>query len=285
MGRQTTGTGEHNVFPVAIERVFVDDRIETALSLSRRTFNATREAEVSFLAAAVAYFAFVSLIPLLLLAVAVATAVGGEAFAQRVVDQSGTFLTKSGQEVVFEALSTGTGRSGATVVGIFVLAWGALRLFRGLDKAFAHVYAAEESGTLLNEIRDAAVVLATVGLGVVAVVAISTLGTVSPGLSAEILGTVSLVGVLIATLLPLYYVLPNVDMRIREALPGTVMVAIGWTLLGELFGWYASTAANFALYGVLGGVLLLLTWLYLGAMLVIVGAIVNAVFSERRTLL
>ncbi|MFQ3293598.1 MAG: membrane protein [Halobacteriales archaeon] len=71
------------------------------------------------------------------------------------------------------------------------------------------------------------------------------------------------------------------DLWAREALPGTVTVAIGWTLLGGAFSWYATTAGNFALYGVLGGVLLLLTWLYFGAMLVILGAVLNAVIAGR----
>ena len=82
----------------------MDDRIENAVSLARRTIIATRDAEVSFLAAAVAYYAFVSLVPLLLLALAVATTVGGEAFARDVVDEAGSFLTPSGQDVAFEEI-------------------------------------------------------------------------------------------------------------------------------------------------------------------------------------
>lgn len=259
----------------------MDDRIEKAVSLARRTISATRDAEVPFLAAAVAYFAFVSLVPLLLLAFAVATAVGGETFAQDVVDQAGTLLTSSGQEVAFEALSTSTGRGGATTVGLVVLAWSALRLFRGLDKAFGNVYAVDESGTIVHELRDAATVMLAVGIGVVAVVGVSTLEAVAGGPIADLVGPLSLVGVLIVVFLPLYYVLPDVELTVREAIPGTVTVAIGWTVLGSVFSWYATSAANFALYGVLGGVLLLLTWLYLGAMLVIVGAILNAVIAGR----
>lgn len=263
----------------------MNDRVENVVSLARRMVAATREAEVSFLAAAVAYYAFVSLIPLLLLALALATTVGGEAFAHDLVDQAGTFLTSSGQEVAFEALSTSTGRGGATVVSLLVLAWSGLRLFRGLDKAFAYVYDAEEPGTLLDEFRDAATVLFSVGIGVAAVVGVSTLEAISSGPIADFVGPLSLIAVLVVVFLPLYYVLPNVDLSVREALPGTIAVAIGWAVLGGIFSWYATTAANFALYGVLGGVLLLLTWLYFGAMLVIVGAILNAVLAGRaRTL-
>lgn len=259
----------------------MNDRLENAVSLVRRTVTATREAEVSFLAAAVAYYAFVSLVPLLLLALAVATTVGGEALARDVVDQAGTFLTPSGQDVAFEAISTSSGRGGATVVSLLVLAWSGLRLFRGIDKAFAYVYDVEESGTLLDEFRDAAIVLFSVGIGVVAVVGVSTLEVVAAGPIADFVGPLTLVAVLVVVFLPLYYVLPDVDLSVREVLPGTVAVAISWAVLGAVFSWYATTAANFALYGVLGGVLLLLTWLYFGAMLVIVGAILNAVVAGR----
>jgi len=266
---------------VARQRDAVNDRIEAAVSLARRTVSATRDAEVSFLAAAVAYFGFVSVVPLLLLALAVGTAVGGEALARDVVEQAGALLTESGQEVAFQALSTGSGRSGATVVGVVVLAWSGLRLFRGLDKAFAYVYDVETPGSLLHELRDATVVLLAVGAGVAAVVGVSTVEAVAEGPIADLVAPLSLVGVLIATFLPLYYVLPDVELTVREALPGTALVAVGWTLLGGLYTWYATTAANFAIYGVLGGVLLLLTWLYIGAMLVIAGAILNAVVAGR----
>lgn len=259
----------------------MDDRLQNAISVGRQIVTVTRDADVSLLAAAVAYYAFVSLVPLLLIALAVATMIGGEAFATEVVDQAGALLTPAGQEVAFEALSTGTGRGGATVIGFLVLAWSGLRLFRGLDKAFAHVYDVQVTETLLEEIRDATVVLITIGVGVVALVAVSTFETVATGQFADFVATLSLVVLLLAIFLPLYYVLPDVDLRAREALPGTVTVAIGWTLLGGAFSWYATTAGNFALYGVLGGVLLLLTWLYFGAMLVILGAVLNAVIAGR----
>jgi YihY family inner membrane protein len=249
------------------------------ISLARRTITAIRDAEASFLAAAVAYYAFVSLVPLLLLALAVATSLGGEAFARGVVDQTSALLTPSGQAVAMEALSTTSGRGGATVVGLLVLAWSGLKLFRGLNKAFAYVYAAETPGTLLDELRDAAVVLVTVGVGVVAVVAANAVVSLVPGPIADLVAPFSLIAVLIVVFLPLYYVLPDVELTVRQALPGTALVAIGWTVLGALYSWYVTSAANFALYGVLGGVLLLLTWLYVGAMLVIAGAVLNAVVA------
>jgi len=79
---------------------------------------------------------------------------------------------------------------------------------------------------------------------------------------------------------PLYFVMPGMTIAPQEAVPGTVVAAIGWMLLGQGFQLYTAYAADFAAYGILGGVLLLLTWLYFGALIVMVGAVINAVMAE-----
>jgi membrane protein len=40
---------------------------------------------------------------------------------------------------------------------------------------------------------------------------------------------------------------------------------------------YAAIASQYELYGVLGGVLLLLAWFYISGMIIILGAVLNAV--------
>ncbi|MUV58229.1 YihY/virulence factor BrkB family protein, partial [Halogeometricum sp. CBA1124] len=44
---------------------------------------------------------------------------------------------------------------------------------------------------------------------------------------------------------------------------------------------YAANAGRYEAYGVIGGVLLLLTWLYFSGLVVLLGAAVNAVLSNR----
>jgi YihY family inner membrane protein len=237
---------------------------------------------VTLLAASIAYYAFVSLLPALVLTTAVATALGGPGFRAAVLDLAGRSLLPVRQELVREALARTTGRGGVTLVGTVVLLWSSLRFFRGVDTAFARIYGTP-SRDLLGSLRVGATVLVAVavgGFGGVALVGAATLVRTPVALFAPVV----LFGVLLATLFPVYYLTPASDVSTGDALPGTVLCAGGWTVFGTAFALYAAvatTSGRFALYGTLGAVILLVTWFYLAGLLLLVGATLNAVRSDR----
>jgi membrane protein len=238
-----------------------------------------REAEVGVLAAAIAYYGFVSVLPTLLFVIAVASVVGGEALVESVLSATDEFLTASGREALEASLTSARGRSGATLVGLALLGWSTLRMFRGLDVAFSRVYGTRPADSFLGRTRDAAVVLLTVGLGLWAmIVGGGVLATLVPA-GGDVLGLLVLLVGLSLIFLPLYYFLPDADLGLREVLPGTVLAALGWVVLQAGFQVYAANTAQFSLYGVIGGILLLVTWFYAAATLLLVGAAVNRVLS------
>ncbi|WP_415380785.1 YihY/virulence factor BrkB family protein [Halosimplex sp. TS25] len=249
------------------------------MSTVRSVVELARDRNLTFLAAGIAYYGFVSIIPLILLAVVVASAVGGEALADQVTSMLEQQLSASGAETVSQTLTNTTGRGAASVVGLVTLTWSALKLFRGLDQAFDEVYTDEVEASLLEQVRDALVVIVGIALAVGFVVAV---GVALSVLSLEIpfvnvLGTVVLIAVLALAFLPIYYVLPPVEVSVKGVLPGAVVAAVGWVLLQIGFRIYASGADRFAAYGVIGAVLLFVTWLYFASIVVLVGAAVNAV--------
>jgi membrane protein len=238
-----------------------------------------------FLAASVAYYAFVSLMPLALLVIVVGSLVGGQAFADLVIRQVASSLSTSGERVIQRALTSSSGRTSAGVVGFVTVAWSALKLFRGLDIAFSEAYGTERDPSLVEQLVDGAV---TIGLVVVAVGLVASVGYVlrSPDIAANVpfknlLGNIALVGGLVVAFLPLYYVMPPVEMTVREALPGAVAAGVGWVALHALFQFYLAHAGQYRAYGIIGAVLLFLTWLYLAGAVVLVGAMVNSVFGGR----
>lgn len=250
--------------------------------LARATVEVVRTEEVTFLAAAIAYYAFVSAIPGLLIAFAVATTVGGDALATRVVAAGQEFLTPAGQDLLADAITGSRGRAGATVVGLGVLLWSTLRVFRGLDIAFARIYHTSRSPTLFAQIRDAAVVLVTVGVAIGAVVAVGTwLGATRLPIGANVAAFAVLLLGLVVAFLPLYVVFPNVRVTIGGVVPGAVVAAVSWVLLEALFQFYVAAAPRYELYGAIGAVLLLVTWFYLGAIALLVGAATNAAISRE----
>ena len=80
---------------------------------------------------------------------------------------------------------------------------------------------------------------------------------------------------------PIYYVFPNMDVTIREVLPGVFIAAIGWIGLKWVFNLYIFFSDKSDFYGLVGILVLLVTWLYFGALILLVGTEVNAVLAGR----
>ncbi len=257
-------------------------RIGSAVGVARRVVGTAQDEQVTFLSAAVAYYAFVSLIPLLVLAVAVGTVLGGVELVDSVVGALDAFLTTSGETALRDAMTDGRGRTSATAVSLLLLTWSALKLFRGLDVAFSQVYGVQKSESLLEQVVDGLVVLLTLPLAVGAAIVVTVLVPyldVLPYL--DLASALTLPVALTLVFLPAYYVFPDVEMSVREALPGAAFAAVGWTLLAQGFRVYAAYVGGSELYGILGGALLLVTWLYFGGIVITLGAVLNAVLSGR----
>jgi YihY family inner membrane protein len=248
-----------------------------AVSVGRDLVSAVRTQQVSFLSASIAYYMFVSLLPLLLLGLAVATFLGGESFAEEVVAAVGTALTPQAGRLLGSALTNASGRGGATVVSLAVMVWGSLKVFRGVDTAFSRIYGTHETDSFLDSVTDAVAALGGIGLALVGFAVVGSLGALF-GVNVA-LGGLALVPILVVAFLPLYYLFPDTPTTVRQALPGTVFAAVGWTVLATVFSLYASVAGSFQLYGVIGGVLLLVTWFYFAGQLMLVGAVLNAVLA------
>ncbi|WP_254768946.1 YihY/virulence factor BrkB family protein [Salinilacihabitans rarus] len=241
--------------------------------------------ELSFLAAGVAYYAFVSLVPLVLLALVVGSLVGGEALARRLIAVAGDFLPAAGEELVIAALTTEASRVEASVVALVVAAWGGLKVVRGLSKAFGEVYDEVGETSLLGEVRDGLVVIVAVAgaLGLMLVVG-AVLGLFGGEVPfAGLLGWLVLLVGLFLAFLPIYYVLPPTRVTLAEVLPGAVVATVGWAALQAGFQVYAASAARYEAYGAVGVVLLFVTWLYFAGMVLLLGAVVNVVRSRPAT--
>ncbi len=245
-------------------------------------YNTASERDVTYLAAGFAYYAFVSVIPLILLAIVVGSLLGGEEAAEQLILVAGDFLPEAGEELVTDVLTTESGRAEATVVALLVAAWGGLKVFRGLSLAFDRVYDTVAEDSMVEQITDGLVVILAGAGGIGLMVAMAAV----LGLLA---GTVPYVGLLswpllivglLLVFLPMYYVLPPISVELREAVPGAVFAAVGWTILQAGFQLYAANAAQYEAYGAVGAVLLFVTWLYFAGMLILFGAVVNVVLSR-----
>jgi membrane protein len=80
-----------------------------------------------------------------------------------------------------------------------------------------------------------------------------------------------------------YRFLPDVQQRIPAIAPGAVAGALVWVLVTWGFGRYVAAFGNYDVtYGSLGGVMILLTWLYLSGFVALAGSELNAVLQAGR---
>lgn len=261
----------------------VRTRLRGTVGTVRAVITLAGDRNLTYHAAAIAYYAFVSIIPMLLLAVALASYIGGEALASRVGEMLSDQLSSSGQNLVRGALTGTNGRATASVIGVVTLSWSSLKLFRGLDQAFDEMYTDEVVASLPEQIRNALVVVVGLAVAIAAMVLVNiALSLLSPAIPfLGVLGTLVLVGLLTLAFLPIYYILPPADVSVRDVMPGAAVAAVGWMLLQFGFQLYAANAGKYAAYGLIGAVLLFVTWLYFAGVVVLLGAAFNAVRQER----
>lgn len=89
------------------------------------------------------------------------------------------------------------------------------------------------------------------------------------------LPVIVLILMLVAALV--YYVAPNLDQPFRIITPGATIAVLIWLLASVGFSAYVSNIANYnATYGSLGGLVILLFYLYISAAVLLLGAEINA---------
>lgn len=259
-------------------------RPSTGLAVLRGILAEVRANNVPFMAGSLAYAAFVSVLPLLLLALLVASAVGGRALTLTLLSAVLGSIAPAGAQLLTQATSEAAARPGLSVIGVVVLLWGVLRVFRGLDTAFSVLYGTGADNDLRNQVRDGAVVLAAVGVALLVASAawLALDGVLGPRLPDR-LDPLGLALGLAVVLLPVYYVFPDADVSLGEIAPGAVLTAVGWVGLEAAYEVYVTYSATADLYGLLGSVVLLITWFYVAALVVLLGAVVNVVVAGRGT--
>ncbi|GGB10355.1 YihY/virulence factor BrkB family protein [Macrococcus hajekii] len=81
----------------------------------------------------------------------------------------------------------------------------------------------------------------------------------------------------------LYAIAPNIKLNWKSVLPGALFATIAWLGASYLFGLYVNNFANYSkTYGSIGGVIVLMTWLYLTGFIIIIGSQINAILHQKK---
>lgn len=273
----------------------------------RRAFSLLREAYDKFCAdgctrvgAALAYYFFFSLFPLLLLLVSagsyllasgVPVLVNARSYvlarASDLMPRAGELLERS-----IDAALAARGQTGA--VGVLTLLWSASNVFTQLYQAFNVIWgccpAPSVRAAIRTKLTAIAVVLGISLLLLASMIADTALAVAArraplvPGWQRVWARLAPLSSALMATAVfgLLYRYLPNGRSRWRFIWPGALLAGVAWELLRQAFTVYTTRYANYAaVYGAVGGTIALLTWIYLSAQVVFFGAEFSVVYERH----
>lgn len=84
------------------------------------------------------------------------------------------------------------------------------------------------------------------------------------------------VSTFIIILINLYKYTPNKKIKTKDVIPGAIIAALVWLLISFVYSYYANNISNYeVIYGSIGGIIVLITWLYLSSWSILIGLEVN----------
>ncbi|MBD2844654.1 YihY/virulence factor BrkB family protein [Paenibacillus sp. IB182496] len=89
--------------------------------------------------------------------------------------------------------------------------------------------------------------------------------------------------IMVGVFMLLYKITPNRFLTFRDVLPGSLFATLGWIVTSLAFSFYVSQFGNYSkTYGSIGGIIVLLIWLYLSSIIILLGGEINAALAFIR---
>jgi membrane protein len=246
------------------------------------------EDQAGQLAALIAYYAFLSLFPLLLVFITVlGFALQGNGSLQHdILNSTLKDIPVIGDQIRKGGIGSLHGSGLALTVGIGAALWAGLGVTQASQSAFNRVWSVpfrERPDFLNSRLRGLAVLGLLGGLNILSTGLTALASAASTGVVASIFGHLVAVVVNLALFLSAFRLLTAAEVSWRELWPGAALAALFWQLL-QLGGAYLiSTRLHHAneIYGAFGFVLGLIATLYLAAQMTLLAAEINVVHARR----
>jgi membrane protein len=270
----------------------------------KRTVTEFRDDALTDRAAALTYYAVLSIFPALIVLVSIVGLVGDprattDALTE-IVESVGPQSAADTFSGPIEQLTSNRGAAGILlIVGIATAIWTASGYVGAFGRAANAIYEVEE-GRPFWKLRplQLAITLAMVVLLALVLVALVVTGPLASAVGGAIgVGDTAvtiwdiakwpvLLAVVILMFGVLYYLSPNVKLRgPRWITPGAVVALVIWIVASALFAFYVANFGSYdKTYGTLGGIVTFLVWLWIGNLAVLLGVELNAELEREREL-
>ena len=287
-----------------VERKYGDMMSKKEASIKRGFFKfiiyfivKIRDDDIFALAAQLAYYLILSFFPFLIFLL---TLIGLRNLdSMEVLGALRAMLPTSAFELIYSVIievieKQNTGLLGASLL---LVIWSASSAFRAVIKGINKAYGLNENRSFIKRVFIA--IICTFALAFVILLTLVML--VFGGLIGDLLASylpfptvvyrvwnflryVLVVFMMILIFASIYRYTPSKMLRWREVIPGAIACTIGWLVVSLGFSFYINNFSNYSkIYGGLGAVIILITWLYLTSIILIIGGEINSLIVIRKT--
>jgi len=259
----------------------------------RRVYRQIGEDQVVLLAAGVAFYGMLALIPALIAIITLWGLVSDPATVEQQIDSAAGILPPSVEGLIGEQMRDIVNRTEESTLTLgFILAlagtlWTTSSGMLGLIRAVNLAYQEDEDRNILK-LRGLALMM-TLGALLFIIVSLALVAVLPPVLKAVGLGSLvktlitavrwpALALMVVAALAAVYRFAPNRrDPQWRWVSLGALMATLLWLVGSYLFSLYVSNMGSYnETYGSLGTAIILLLWLFLTSFVVLLGAEINS---------
>ncbi|MFL5871352.1 MAG: YihY/virulence factor BrkB family protein [Solirubrobacterales bacterium] len=272
------------------------DKRTTWFATVKRTVTEFQDDGLTDWAAALTYYGLLALFPALIAFVGIIGLVADPAGATRTITEIVTQIGPSSAADTFsgpiQSITSNSGTSGILAVAGFLLAlWGASGYVGAFIRASNIIYETPEGRpfwklrplqlaiTLVTLILAAITLLALIVSGPLASAVGSAIGLSDAAVTAYQIAKWPILALLVITIFSiLYYASPNAKLRgFKWVTFGSVVALVIWVIVSAAFALYVANFGSYdKTYGTLGGVVVLLVWMWLTNIAILLGHELNA---------
>lgn len=255
-----------------------------------------KEDDVFALGAQLAYYLVLAFFPLLIF---IMTLIGFSSLdSMQVIEGLNAILPSNVVDLTSSIIIEVVEHQSGSILGVSAVltVWSASSAFRAVIKGVNKAYNIKENRSFAN--RAIMAIICTFALGFIVMLTLGLLvfGQVIGDLLIKYVPYENILNklwgatrycivivIMIMIFAAIYRYTPSKRTEWREALPGAIVTTLGWITVSLIFSFYINNFANYSrIYGSLGAVFVLMTWLYISSIIIILGGEVNSVLVIRK---
>jgi membrane protein len=262
-----------------------------------RTWNEANEDRLTSVAGSVAFFTLLALVPGLSVLVSIYGLFTEPLQIYGQIGRIAAFLPEAAQQIIVEQARRLTSQPPAAlslnlVISLLIAGWSANAAIKGLFDGLNVIYGEAEKRSFIR--FNVISLLTTLGAIALLIAALFVI-TITPILLAYSPYAANIEWTLGALRWPAFFVIAASAISVlywigpsrRPArwpwvVPGALLAALAWAAVSGAFSWYVSTLSDYtATYGSLSAVIVFMTWLWLSAIVILLGAELNAELEHQ----